>query len=79
MAISSSLHRVFCDNVKARRRQLDLTQGAVADLLGISQPAYAEIESGRRVPSIDVVERVARALTIPPALLLTDTALTAAE
>lgn len=74
MAASTSLHKAFCENVRSRRGQLGLTQKDVAARLGISQPAYAFMEAGRTVPGIDVVERVAKALNIPPALLLTEQA-----
>lgn len=70
MAKDSRLHRVFCDNVKRRRKELGLTQGEVAERLGVSQPAYAAIETGRNDPSLDVVERVAVALAVHPATLM---------
>jgi transcriptional regulator with XRE-family HTH domain len=70
MAAATPVHRAFCENVRDRRKQLGLTQEAVAEMLGISQPTYAGIEAGRRVPGLDVVERVAEALEIAPALLL---------
>jgi len=70
MARNSVLHDAFCENVKKRRRLLGLTQQEVADALGVSQPSYAQIESGRRMPGLDVVERVAQALDVLPADLL---------
>lgn len=59
---STTLHRLFCQRVIERRKQLKLTQLKVAERLGISQPAFAAIEAGRTVPGLDVVERVAVAL-----------------
>ena len=73
VAVKSDLHRVFCENIRARREQLDLTQDDVAKLMGTTQSNYAHIENGRASPKIDVIERVADALGIPPALLLTPT------
>ena len=71
MAATTALHRAFCANVRDRRLQLGLTQMQAAELLGISQPGYAGIEAGRRVPGLDIVERVAVAFDIAPGLLLT--------
>ncbi len=71
MAAEGKLHQAFCGNVKARRLQLALTQQDVAERMGVSQPSYAAIENGRREPTIGVVERVAEALELPPALLMT--------
>lgn len=59
--------------LKARRERLALTQQAVADAAGMSQPAYARIESGRRCdPKLSTAQAVARALRCPLAKLLTD-------
>lgn len=78
MAASTALHKAFCENVRARRDQLGLTQKDVAERLGVSQPTYAALEAGKSVPSIDIVDRVARALGLSPALLLTEQAFTVA-
>ena len=56
------LHDVFCENVRARRGRLNLTQKEVAARLGISSPRYCQIERGDNIPSLDLVERVAAAL-----------------
>lgn len=62
MAKESTLHRIFCQNVCARRRTIGLTQVQVAERLNVSQASYAQIESGRTCPSLAVVEKVATAL-----------------
>lgn len=38
---------VFCRSVKGAREQRQISQAEVADLLGMSQPAYHKIENGR--------------------------------
>ncbi len=68
--MSKSLHDNFCANVKARRLELDLTQQALAKRAGMAQPRIAEIESGSRVPTLPVIERVARGLKTTAAKLL---------
>lgn len=60
--MSGELHRIFCDNVRERRLQLALTQQLLADRLGLHRVRVTEIESGRSVPTLDLVERVAEAL-----------------
>lgn len=60
--IKSPLHRAFIENVRARRLELELTQDEVARKMKISQSSYAEIEGGRRTPTLEAVERVAKAL-----------------
>ena len=57
-----SVHDQFCANVKARRLELELTQQDVADRLDVTQAYIAEIEAGRHTPTLDLVERLARAL-----------------
>lgn len=59
---TSDEHAEFCERVKARRKELGLTQLQVAERLGMTQPSYAEIESGRTDPSLKRVYRVAEAL-----------------
>lgn len=59
---TSEEHAEFCERVKARRKELGLTQVEVAERLGISQPALAMIESGRNSPTLDAMYRLATAL-----------------
>ena len=49
--------------LKARREHLGLTQQQVADLAGMSQQAYARVETGDRCdPRLSTAERIADAL-----------------
>lgn len=59
---TSTEHAEFCERVKARRKELGLTQVEVAQRLRTSQSAYADIEGGRREPGLNLMVRVARAL-----------------
>lgn len=74
MATATPLHRVFCENVKARRAALGISQYEVARRLGVSQPTYAAIESGKAKPGLDTIERVATVLNIAPSDLLIEAA-----
>lgn len=61
--IDSRLHRTFLKRIKERRLELGLTQTDLASRLDTTQSAYADIEAGRRTPGLDLVERVAKALS----------------
>lgn len=74
MSIKTTIHSVFCENVRARRLALGLTQVEVADLMGISNPAYNVIETGKNCPTLDQVDRVAKVLRTNAAELLTQNA-----
>src|SRR5688572_18013536 len=52
--------------LKQRRRELDLTQEAIADSVACSTDTVYKIESGRRRPSRQMAELLAECLAIPP-------------
>lgn len=52
--------------VKARRKKLDLTQAALADLVGCSVSAIRKIENDDRRPSRQIAELLALHLEVPP-------------
>lgn len=66
----SQLHRKFCVNLREKRKLAGLTQVELANAIGMSQPQYTNVELGKNIPGLDVVERVAKALRIDPAELL---------
>ena len=49
--------------VKQCRKKEGLTQEALAQAVGIGRSTVSEIESGRRVPGVDVAIRIARVLS----------------
>ncbi|MFV8926271.1 helix-turn-helix transcriptional regulator [Serratia fonticola] len=49
------------NNVKHIRRQLKLTQGQLAQLVGSTQGAISHYETGRRTPSLDVSRDIVKA------------------
>jgi transcriptional regulator with XRE-family HTH domain len=66
--------RVFAFNMKKYRKKRRLSQMKLAELLGTSTSYIGEIEINSRVPSMDMVERIARALTVEPFRLFVDDA-----
>jgi transcriptional regulator with XRE-family HTH domain len=51
--------------VQESRRAAGMTQAELARRIGTTQPAISKIESGRTLPGIDLLERVARATGRP--------------
>ncbi len=56
--------------VREARRSAGLTQAALAETIGTTQPAIAKIESGRTLPRLDLLDRIARATGRPIILTL---------
>ncbi len=56
---TSDEHAEFCERVKARRKELGLTQVQMAERMGITQPAYCAIEVGRFDPTLSQMVKVA--------------------
>ena len=52
----------FAEKIKQIRESRGLTQKEVASLMGISQQAYGQYESGTRLPKPETVGRIAAAL-----------------
>ena len=57
---------VFADNMKKYRKQAKLTQERLAELCDTDHRYIGQIETGRRCPSLEYVERIAVALNIAP-------------
>lgn len=65
-----ALHDSFRANVRKRRLELNMTQAELAQKMGLSRPYIAEVELGRRVPTLDTVEKFGKALDCPAVSLL---------
>lgn len=62
--IESELHSLFCRNFRAIRKAQEKTQSDLAASLGVARAYIAQIESGRRCPTLNTVERLAKALNV---------------
>jgi transcriptional regulator with XRE-family HTH domain len=51
-------------NLKNCRLAKKLTQKQLSEMLGITQQAYAQYESGKRTPKLDTLRRIAKALDV---------------
>ncbi len=54
----------FAEVIRAKRRELELTQDEVAARIGISTPYVGHLESGKRHPSDKIVTKLAEALDL---------------
>ncbi len=57
-------------NVKTIRAMRGMTQQALADKAQIHRVYLAQIEGGTRSPSLEMLERIAKALKVKPGKLL---------
>ena len=62
--------RDFAGRIKALRAKRGLTQAQLAQLSGISHGYLSRIEIGMQSPTLEVIEKLAAALTVKPAALL---------
>ena len=56
-------------NLRQIRKARGLSQTALAQMVGCSQPTIAKIERGEANPTQDMIERIAAKLEVTPALL----------
>ncbi len=58
-------YRGFADRIRARRKELDLTLGQIAEMTGWSVPYVSEIERGvKQPPPVENLKRLAKALQL---------------
>ena len=57
-------------NVRRLRAKKKLSQKALADKVGISVSYVSMLERGQRSPPLETIEKMAKALGVPPGTLL---------
>lgn len=72
------LARLVGVNVRRRREELRLTQSDVARAADVNQTYLSDIENGKRSPNLSTVARLADALDVQPADLLSAVVIAAA-
>jgi transcriptional regulator with XRE-family HTH domain len=60
----------FAGNVRKLRGKKKLSQKTLADKIGISVSYVSMLERGQRSPPLDMLEKVAKALSVTPISLL---------
>lgn len=56
----------FGHRIQKRRQELGITQEELADRLNLSRTHMGHIEQGRRSPSLEVINKIAKALKTSP-------------
>lgn len=65
----SRLKSIVCSNIRKQRQLKGINQNQLADLVGATQACISNIESTKRGPSLELIEKIAKALEINPASL----------
>ena len=60
----------FFENLKAARLAAKMSQKEVAEKAGVAKSTYSQYESGARLPSVEVVKRIAMAVGVSADILL---------
>jgi transcriptional regulator with XRE-family HTH domain len=63
---------VISDKVRMLREQKNLSQGDIEKRTGLLRCYLSRVENGHTVPSVDTLEKLARALEVPMYRLFTD-------
>ena len=69
---SNKLQKTFGEQVKCRRISLGMTQADLAEKAGIHRPDLSDLENGRHSPTLETVEKIAKALGVPPKCLVSE-------
>lgn len=67
-----TLSKIFGQRVRQYRKLKRISQEALADACGLHRTYIGGIERGERNVSLNNVEKIANALAVPAATLLTD-------
>ncbi len=60
----------FGAQLRAARKQCEISQEALADQVGLHRTHVSLIERGLREPSLDTLAKLSRGLHIPPATMI---------
>lgn len=65
MRSNAKLPKTIGKRVQKRRSEVGYTQEKLAEMIGISRAYMGFIEQGRNAPSLEVLQKIAKALKIP--------------
>jgi transcriptional regulator with XRE-family HTH domain len=69
-----NIKQVVGDNIRYIRQKREITLDALSGITGMSRTFISDIERSQKVPSIVSLEKIAKALKVTPATLLTPNA-----
>ncbi len=61
----NNLQIIFANNLKMRRKKLGYTQSDLAKAVGVSTSFITEMETGRKAPSFQTIEKISQVLATP--------------
>ena len=64
MRKNSKLTKKMCIKIRKFRHEADMTQEDLAEKVGVSRVYIGYVEQGRGTPSLDILEKIARALRV---------------
>ena len=70
--LAMALRQILAENLRRARLVAGLSQEELAHVAGIDRTYVSALERSRFAASVDLIERLATALKVPPASLLQD-------
>lgn len=70
MRSNAKLPRELGKRVQKQRKSIGLTQEELSDKVGISRVFMGYVEQGRNIPSLEILQKIAKHLKIPMSKLL---------
>jgi len=61
---NAKLTKTICKRIKGFRHDQNLTQEELAEKVGVSRVYIGYVEQGRNTPSLDMLEKIAKALKV---------------
>ncbi|MHC4064355.1 MAG: helix-turn-helix domain-containing protein [Planctomycetota bacterium] len=69
--VPANLHATFRENVRRRLKEIGLTQKGLSVAMEVTEASVSQLLSGRYVPTLNMVDRVAKVLNTTSIYLLT--------
>lgn len=64
MRSNAKLPKIISKRIKKRRNELGMTQEDLAEKVGVSRVYIGYVEQGRNTPSLEILEKIAKALKV---------------
>lgn len=64
MRKNAKLTKTICKRIRKYRHDAELTQENLAEKVGVSRVYIGYVEQGRNTPSLEILEKIAKALKV---------------
>lgn len=64
MRKNAKLTKTICKRIRKFRHEAEMTQEDLAEKVGVSRVYIGYVEQGRNTPSLEILEKIAKALKI---------------